>query len=113
MCYVWIVFALVLALIFLLQKSIHSLLPRQSIKVTRPTFGGQQWSEWVTNMVIKLLTHRTPPESITANILTVCRLVSPNNNIVVSLPGIDFSINVKAFLPLRLKRLDDIGSPRR
>ena len=70
MCDVWIVFALVLALIFLLRKSIHSLLPRQIIKVNHPTVGGQQWSEWVTGMVIALLIHCTPPESITANILT-------------------------------------------
>ena len=60
-CYVWILFALVLALLFLLQKSIRSLLLHQIINVTRPTVGVQQWSEWLTNMVIKLLTHRTPP----------------------------------------------------
>ena len=87
MCYVWIVFAFVLALIFLLQKSICYIIPRQIIKATRRTVGGQQWSEWVTDIVIKFLTHRTPLESITANMLTVCRLVSPDNNIVGSLTG--------------------------
>ena len=105
MCYVLIVFVLVLALIFFIQNSIRSLLPRQIIKVTLPTFGGQQWSEWVTNMVIKLLTHRTPPESITSNILTVCRLVSPNNNIVGSLPGIDFFHKCQSVLAVETKTL--------
>ena len=112
-CYVWIVFALILALIFFLQRSICYLLPLQIIKVNLPTVRGQQWSEWVTDMVIELMTHRTPPESITFNILTVCRLFSPNNNIVGSLPGVDFSINVEAFWPLRPKNFEDIGLPRR
>ena len=90
MCYVWIVFPLVLALIFLLRKSIRSLLLRQINNVTRRPVGGHQWSEWVTNMVIELLTHRTPTESITANVLMVCRLVSQNNNIIGSFPSVDF-----------------------
>ena len=89
-CYVWIVFASILALIFLFQKSIRFLLPRQIIKVTHPTVGGQQWSDLVTYMVIKFLTHRIPTESITYNILAICRIVSTNNNIIGSLPGVDF-----------------------
>ena len=105
MCYVWIVFVLVLALIFLLQKSIRSLLSRQIIKVTRPTVVGQQWIECVTNMVIEVLTHPTPPESSTANILIVCRIVSPDNNIVGSLLMVYFYINAEAFWPLISKRL--------
>ena len=105
MCYVLILFALVLSLIFLLQKSIRSLLPRQIIKVSRPTVGGQQYSEWVTNMIIKFLTHRTPPESITADILTVCRLVSPNNNIVGSLTGVDFFHKWQSALAVETKTL--------
>ena len=105
MCYVWIVFALVLALIFLLQKYTRYLLTRQTIKVTRPTDGGQQWSEWVTDMVIEWLTHCTPPESITANILTVCRLVSPNNNIVGSLPGVDFVHKCRSVVAVETKTL--------
>ena len=105
MCYVLIVFALVLELIFLLQKSIRSLLLRQIIKATRPTVGGQKWSEWVNNMVIKLLTHRTPPESITANIMTVCRLVSTNNNIVGSLSGVDFVHKCQSVLAVEIKTL--------
>ena len=104
-CYVWILFALVLALIFLLQNYICSLLPRQIIKVTLPTVGGQQWSEWVTNIFIELLTHHTSPESITANILTVFRIVSPNNNIVGSLPGVDFVHICRSVLAVETKTL--------
>ena len=105
MCHVWIVFALVLALTFLLQKSIRSLLLRQIIKVTRPTLGVQQWSEWVTNMVIKLLTHRTPTQSIPANILTVRRIVCPNNNIIGSLPNVYFVHNSQSILAVDTKTL--------
>ena len=73
--------------------------------VTRPTVGGKQWSEWVTDMVIKLLTYRTPPESIMANILMVCRLVSTNNNIVCSLPGVDFVHKYRSVLAVETKTL--------
>ena len=55
-----------------------------------PTVGGQQWSERVTDMVIGFLTHFKPTEYNTANILTVLRLISLNNNIVGSLPSVDF-----------------------
>ena len=99
------VFALVLAVIFLLQNSIRSLLPLQIIKVTRPTVGVQQWSEWVTDMVIELLTQHTPPESITANIFTACRLVSTKNNIVGSLPGVDFVHKHRSVLAVETKTL--------
>ena len=105
MCYAWIVFVLVLSLIFLLENYIRYLLPRQNIKVNRPIVGGQQWSEWVTDMVIGLLNHQTPPESIMDNILTVCRLLSPNNNTVESLPGVDFVHKCRRVLAVETKSL--------
>ena len=54
-------------------------------------------------MVIKLLAHHKPSESITANILTVCRLVSPNNNIFVSLFGVDFVHKYRSVLAVETK----------
>ena len=73
--------------------------------MTRPAVGGQQWSEWVINTVIEFLTHRTPPESITANILTVCRIVSPNNKIVGYLTGVDFVHTCRSVLAIETKTL--------
>ena len=105
MCYVLIVFALVLTLIFLLQKSICSLLTRKIIKVTCPTVGVHQWSVWVTDMVIELLNHHTAPKYITVNILTIFRLVSLNNNIVGSLPGADFVHKCRSVLAVETKTI--------
>ena len=105
MCFVWIVFALVLALIFLLQNSIRYLLPRHIIKVTRPTVGSQQWSERATDMVIKFLANPTPLDSIMANILMVCRLIFSNNNIVGCLPGVDFVHKRQSVLAVETKTL--------
>ena len=73
--------------------------------VNCPTVGGQQWSEWVTDMGIELLTHRTPPEPVTANILTGCRLVSTNNNIVGFLPGVNFFHQCRSALAVETKTL--------
>ena len=57
------------------------------------------------DIFIKLLTHRTPQESIRANIWTVCRFVSPNNNIVGSLPGVDFVHICRSVLAVETKTL--------
>ena len=56
-------------------------------------------------MVIELLTHRTPPESISANILTICKLVSPTNNIVISLPSLTFVHKCRSILAVETKML--------
>ena len=56
-------------------------------------------------MAIELLTRCTPLESITANILTVCRLVSPDNNIVGYLPDVDFVHKCRSILAIETKTL--------
>ena len=56
-------------------------------------------------MVIELLTYRIPLESIMANILTVCRLGSLNNNIIGSLPGVDFFHKCQNVLAVETKTL--------
>ena len=68
-----------------------------------------RYGELITDMVIKLLTHRTPPESITVNILTGCRLVFPKNNIVGSLPGVDFVHKCRSVLAVETKTLGGYG----
>ena len=86
-----IAFSLTLLLSLLLVKSAWSLLPCTIRKVARESGGGQEWPEWVTNIALEMLSHQTPPESAGANILTVCKLVSPHHNIVQELPC--FSVN--------------------
>ena len=44
----------------------------------------------MTQMVLELLSHRTPPSCIASNILTVSKLLCPNTTIVKELPGISF-----------------------
>ena len=64
--------------------------------MAQPSGGGLQWSEWVTNIVLEMLSHRTPPESIPANILAADRLISPNYDIVESVPRIIFVQNCRS-----------------
>ena len=73
--------------------------------MARPSGGGLQWSDWVTDIVLEMLSHRTPPESIPANILAVGRLISPNYNIVESVPSINFVRNCRSVLAVETKTL--------
>ena len=74
-------------LTYLFSQSLNSKLPRIVSKSRRTSKGGLEWPYWVVDMMIEMLTNRTPPNSITPNILTVCKLVSPNFDIVKELPG--------------------------
>ena len=51
-------------------------LPKIIKKVPRAQ-GGLEWDEEITQLCMKMHTHRTPPESIAANIASVCALISP------------------------------------
>ena len=73
--------------------------------MAQPSGGGLQWSEWVTDIVLEMLSHRTPPESIPANILVVGRLISPNYNIFESVPSINFVQNCGSILVVDTKIL--------
>jgi hypothetical protein len=48
------------------------------------------WDERATQLVVELLSHRTQPASVWANILSVVELLMPNASIVKELPGIRF-----------------------
>ena len=50
--------------------------------------GGLQWEEWMTQMVLELLSHCTPPSCIATNILIVTEIICPHTNIVKELPSI-------------------------
>ena len=82
---------------YLLQPlPIHRSAPRQLTRSIHPSRNALQWSEWVTGIVLEMLSHRTPPESIPANILAVGRLISPNYDIVESVPRIIFAQNCRS-----------------
>ena len=86
-------------------KYARSLLPRTIKKVARASRGGQEWPEWVTDICLEMLSHRTPPESIPANIMTICKLISPNNNIVQELPGVDWVRKCRSIMVVETKTL--------
>jgi hypothetical protein len=50
----------------------------------------RSWDETVTQLVVELLAHRTPPSCVSANILSVVQLLVPNVMIAKELPGIRF-----------------------
>ena len=56
-------------------------------------------------MVLEMLTNRTPPNSITPNILTVCKLVSPSYDIVKELPGDRLLRQCRSVLAVHTKTL--------
>ena len=69
----------------LLQK-LH---PHTIGKVAR--LGGVlEWSDTVTQMVLKMLAHRTPPSCISSNILSVAKVIIPNSDVIYQLPGVEF-----------------------
>ena len=74
----------------LMAKSARSLLPRTIKKAARASGGGQEWPGLVTDMYLEMLSHRTPSESILANILSICKLISPNHDIAQEVPGVDY-----------------------
>ena len=75
------------AYVFLFLQSLNSKLPRIVAKSCRTSNGGLEWLYWVTDIALEMLTNRTPPNLIAPNILTVCKLVSPNYDILKELPG--------------------------
>ena len=58
-------------------------------KITRPK-GGVEWNEITTQLVLELLSHRTPPSCIPANIVSVAKIILPNYNVITEVPSIEF-----------------------
>ena len=48
---------------------------------------GGAWDEVITQLVVELLSHRTPPLSVCPNIVSVVQLLMPNTDIIKELPG--------------------------
>jgi archaellum component FlaC len=73
------------------QHSTHTTL-FQTLKpwTLEKTGNPKTWDERATQLVVELLSHRTPPASVSANILSVVELLMPNATIVKELPGIRF-----------------------
>ena len=70
----------------------YNLVKPLRIKKTKKPVGGLQWDKKITWMVLKLLSHRTPPSCIAPNILilTLVQTICPNSDVVVDLPGVSF-----------------------
>lgn len=49
-----------------------------------------EWNEPTTQLVLELLAQRTPPSCIVPNILSVSKVLLPNYDAVVKLPGMNF-----------------------
>lgn len=59
---------------------------------------GQLWDEVVTQLVVELLAHRTPPSAIAPNILSIVENLMPNATIIKELPSIRFIRNCRSIL---------------
>ena len=93
------------AYIFPFLQSLNSKLPRIVSKSRWTDNGGLEWPYWVTDMVLEMLTQRTAPNAIAPNILTVCKLVSPNFDIVKELPRERFLRQSRSILAVHTKTL--------
>jgi hypothetical protein len=69
------------------QEQIHNLTPHIVQKAGKP----KTWDTTITQLVVELLAHRTPPSAIAPTILSVTELLMPNANIVKELRGIRFT----------------------
>jgi len=52
--------------------------------------GGVEWDETVTQLVLEMLAHRTPPSCIPSNIVSVSRIILPHYDVIKDVPSIDF-----------------------
>ena len=66
----------------------HKLRPQTIGKVFRPS-GGLYWSDNITQLVLELLAHRTPPSCISSNILSVAKVILPNSDVIHQLTGVE------------------------
>ena len=78
--------------------------PREIGKVPQPT-GGLEWDERMTQMVLELLSHRTPPSCVSQNILTIAFIICPIHPIVKELPSKSFIRKCRSVLSYLTKLL--------
>ena len=70
----------------MLLQQLH---PQTSDKVVRPG-GGLEWSETFTQLVLKMLVHRTMTSCISSNIIIVAKVILTNSDVIHQLPGVEF-----------------------
>ena len=64
------------------------------------------WPNWVIQLIIELLSHRTPPSCVLANILPVVSLICADNlSIINNLPGVSFVRDCHSLLVVTNKTL--------
>ena len=66
----------------------QKLRPQTIVEVSRPG-GGLDWSDNITQLVLELLAHRTPPSCISSDILSVAKVILPNSDVIYQLPGVE------------------------
>ena len=67
---------------------LQELCPYTIVKVFSPS-GFLKWSDTVTQLVLELLAHLTPPSRISSNILSVAKVILPNSDVMNQLPGVE------------------------
>ena len=87
-----------------LMEAIHNCVPRMIKKVPRKG-GGLTWPRFVVEIILELLSHRTPPSCIAANILSISSLLNPNYNVVEELPATNYIRECRSVLGYITKTL--------
>ena len=91
------------------QRYRHRIINKERVITTEPKRGGNryQWPWWMVQLILEMLSHRTPPSCIAPNILMFAKVLFPFVSIVKLLPCANFVCNccsVSVFL-LRLLQL--------
>ena len=82
----------------------ETLRPRPLGKITRPK-GGVEWNESVTQLILEMLSHRTPPACISANIVSVAKVLLPHYDIIKEVPSVEFIRSCRGTLSYLTKLL--------
>lgn len=67
--------------------------------------GADAWPEWIIQIILELLLHRTPPSCIPTKILTVAKSLHPNNDVIRELPVLRFVRECQSVLTVVTKTL--------
>ena len=87
-----------------LMETINNCVPWMIKKVPRKG-GGLTWPMFVVEIILELLSHRTPPSCIAANILSISSLLNPNYNVVEELPATNYIRECRSVLGYITKTL--------
>ena len=87
-----------------LKNKIDSVTPRLIAKESSKS-GGLQWGWKMHQLMLELLSHRTPPSCVSANVLTVAEILSPNYKIAKELFSVSFVRKCRSELTYATKLL--------